>query len=66
MELDNEGLFRAYFYWIGRNGTTHKDFTSYKEAEKAIQKKFENKRCALAKIENINTCESSDFYKNEI
>lgn len=59
-------MFRVYYHWLNRYGTTHKDYESRDIAKNAIHKKFKDNKCAMAVIEDPDGIQKSEIFTNDI
>lgn len=61
-----ESMYRVYYTWRNRGGTTHIDATTLDGAKALMNAKFRAYRNLLsAAIENLNTNERLEFYGPE-
>lgn len=56
-------MFRVYYTWCNRGGTTHIDARTLDGAKALMNARFRlNKNLLMAAIENMDTCERFEFY----
>lgn len=56
-------MFRVYYTWSNRGGTTHIDTETLDGAKTMMNAKFRlNRNLLMAAIEDIDTCERFEFY----
>lgn len=56
-------MYRVYYTWCNRRGTTHIDTFTFEHAKVLINAKFRScKNLLAAAIENMDTCERFEFY----
>ena len=57
-------MFRVYYTWSNRGGTTHIDTRTLDGAKAMMNAKFRlNRNLLSAAIENMDTCERFEFYR---
>lgn len=57
-------MFRVYYTWRNRGGTTHIDARTLDGAKAMMNAKFQlNRNLLSAAIENMDTCERFEFYE---
>lgn len=58
-------MFRVYYTWSNRGGTTHIDTRTLEGAKAMMNAKFRlNKNLLSAAIENLDTNERLEFYRS--